>query len=181
MIAGKILEIIRQTPGSENIMLIGGLARNQVVIDYLKDKVKNLVVPVEAPYFEALGAALWALDHETVPLPERSNLFKKAGNTFSYLTNLRDFQNKVEFKELERGTAGAGDRCILGLDVGSTTTKAVLVRINDSKILVSEYLRTNGNPVEASRACITSLYDQLGTLADQIEITGVGVTGSGGK
>ncbi len=179
MIAGKILEIIRQTPGSEKIMLIGGLARNGVVIDYLKDKIQDLVVPAEASYFEALGAAVWALEHETVPFSGGNRIFHGGGNTFTSHACLRNFQDRVEFKELKRGQARPGDRCLLGLDVGSTTTKAVLVRMEDDLILASVYLRTNGNPVEASRACLTSLYDQLGSLAEDVAIAGVGVTGSG--
>jgi predicted CoA-substrate-specific enzyme activase len=179
MIAGKILEVVRQIPGSERIMIIGGLTRNQVVIDYLHGKISELIVPEEASYFEALGAAVWALEHETMPFPESRNIFKEIGHTFSYLAPLRNYQELVEFKTLERGIVCAGDRCLLGLDVGSTTTKAVLVRMSDDKILSSVYLRTNGNPVEASRACFTSLYDQLGQLADRIVIAGVGVTGSG--
>ncbi len=179
MIAGKILEVIRQTPGSRRIMLIGGLARNQVVIDYLKGKIEELQVPREAPYFEALGAAVWALQNETMPVAVGRKIFKDVGHSFTYLTPLRNFQERVEFKELDRGEARAGDHCLLGLDVGSTTTKAVLVRMADDKILNSIYLRTNGNPVEASRACFTSLHEQLGNLADKIAIRGVGVTGSG--
>lgn len=179
MIAGKILEVVRQIPGSERIMIIGGLTRNQVVIDYLHGRITELVVPEEASYFEALGAAVWALEHETLPFPKSRQAFKEIGHTFSYLAPLRNYDELVEFKTLERGSACSGDRCLLGLDVGSTTTKAVLVRMSDDKILNSVYLRTNGNPVEASRACFTALYEQLGELADQIVVTGVGVTGSG--
>ncbi|MDO8721872.1 MAG: acyl-CoA dehydratase activase [Syntrophales bacterium] len=179
MIAGKILEILRQTPSSKKIMIIGGLARNRVVMDCLTDKMSGLVVPEEAFYFEALGAAVWALDHETAPFPGENKIFKGRGKTFSYLLPLNDFQSMVEFMTMERGAVREGDRCILGLDVGSTTTKAVLMRMDDRRILTSVYLRTNGNPVEASRACFASLYDQLGMLAEKIEIVGIGVTGSG--
>ncbi|MDP2725480.1 MAG: BadF/BadG/BcrA/BcrD ATPase family protein, partial [Syntrophales bacterium] len=179
MIAGKILEILRQTPSSKKIMIIGGLARNRVVMDCLTDKISGLVVPEQAFYFEALGAAVWALDHETAPFPGEKKIFKGKSKTFSHLLPLNDFQPMVEFRTMERGAVREGDRCILGLDVGSTTTKAVLMRVDDRRILTSVYLRTNGNPVEASRACFASLYDQLGMLAEKIEIVGVGVTGSG--
>ena len=47
----------------------------------------------------------------------------------------------------------AGDRCVLGIDVGSTTTKAVLMRTADRAVVSSIYLRTAGDPVGASRAC----------------------------
>ncbi len=179
MIAGKIIEVTSQTPGREKVMVIGGMAQNQAVIDHLRGKIKEVVVPREAHYFEALGAAVWALEHETIALPIPNRIFKEIGHTFSAHVPLRTFQAMVEFKELERGTVRPGDRCLLGLDVGSTTTKAVLVRMNDDLILKSVYLRTNGNPVEASRSCFVSLYEQLEGLAEKIEIAGIGVTGSG--
>ncbi len=68
------------------------------------------------------------------------------------------------------------DECILGLDVGSTTTKAVLLRKNDNLILASEYLRTNGDPIHASIECYKSLRNQIDL---RLKITGLGVTGSG--
>lgn len=50
-------------------MIIGGTAQNPLMIDYLQKEIKNLIIPEEAPYFEAFGSALWALDHETVTVP----------------------------------------------------------------------------------------------------------------
>ena len=85
----------------------------------------------------------------------------------------------VSFKTATRGIPKAGDVCIVGLDVGSTTTKAVLLRRTDNLILATDYLRTNGDPVRAARACYSSLLQQLGETADQISIIGLGVTGSG--
>ncbi|MFZ3115745.1 MAG: acyl-CoA dehydratase activase [Syntrophales bacterium] len=179
MIAGKIMEVVTQTPDRERVMMIGGMTQNRVLVDYLKNKVKELIVPDEACYFEALGAALWAMENETIPLPEKNSIIKEARHNFSSLRPLYDFRDLVEFKTMERGEAAAGDLCLLGLDVGSTTTKAVLMRMADNRILKSIYLRTNGNPVAAARACFTSLYDQLGDLAERMDIIGLGVTGSG--
>ena len=180
MMAGKILEIIKQIPRN-NIMVIGGCAQNSVMNDYLKKEIENLVVPDEAPYFEALGSALWALNHETAPFPGTEKLFKKGKTSFAYLPPLKDFESMVEFKTAARGKVHKGDRCIIGLDAGSTTTKAILLKIKDDKILASVYLRTSGDPVQASRNCYASLVDQLGDLSDSIHIVGLGVTGSGRK
>ncbi|MFW5906260.1 MAG: acyl-CoA dehydratase activase-related protein, partial [Desulfobia sp.] len=82
----------------------------------------------------------------------------------------------VDFKEHPRGKATAGDQTILGLDVGSTTTKGVIMRRRDKAILAADYLRTNGDPVGASRRVYESLADQLQV---PITIEGLGVTGSG--
>jgi predicted CoA-substrate-specific enzyme activase len=178
MMAGKILEILKKGP-RQDLLMIGGTSQNAALIDHLKKEIRNLHVPLEAPYFEALGAALWALDHETMELPSADRLFTQEGHSFSFLPALKDSQCNVDFKSSERGSAGPGDRCIVGLDVGSTTTKAVLLRIPDDRILASVYLRTNGDPVQASRACYEELLSQIGPLSDQIGIMGLGVTGSG--
>ena len=180
MMAGKVLEILKQIP-KNNIMIIGGCAQNSVMINYLEKEIVNLVVPDEAPYFEALGCALWALNHKTKSFPGTEKLFKKGKTSFAYLPPLKNFESMVDFKTASRGKAHKDDRCIIGLDAGSTTTKAILLRIKDNKILASVYLRTNGDPVQASRNCYASLIDQLGDLSDDIYIAGLGVTGSGRK
>ncbi len=178
MMAGKIVEILHQVP-RRDIMVIGGTARNDVVMDLLRQEIKNLQVPDEAPYFEALGAALWALENETAPFPGAGSLFRDEESSFTTLQPLVDFRDRVEFKTSRRGEARAGERLILGLDVGSTTTKAVLMRDIDHAIVASVYLRTDGDPVRASRECYRALIDQLGPLAEQVQIEGLGVTGSG--
>jgi len=180
MMAGKILEILKQIP-KKDIMIIGGCAQNSVMINYLEKEITNLVVPDEAPYFEALGCALWALNHETKPFLGAENLFKKGKTSFAYLPPLKDFESMVEFKTASRGKVHKDDRCIIGLDAGSTTTKAVLLRIKDNKTLASVYLRTSGDPVQASRNCYAGLIDKLGDFSDSIFIAGLGVTGSGRK
>ncbi len=178
MMAGKILEILKQLP-KRDMLIIGGAARNPLMIKSLKKEIENLKVPKEAAYFEAFGAALWALKRETLPLPPVKDIFKDKVSSFSFLPPLESFREMVDFKTVPRGLPREGDRCILGLDVGSTTTKAVLLRISDDRILKSVYLRTGGDPVGASRACYGSLLEKLGPLADDIRIIGLGVTGSG--
>ncbi|HPE54534.1 MAG TPA: acyl-CoA dehydratase activase-related protein, partial [Mesotoga prima] len=71
-----------------------------------------------------------------------------------------------------------GDSCILGVDVGSTTTKAVFMRARDNAILASSYLRTMGDPINATRQCLDEICNSLDV---PIEIIGLGVTGSGRK
>ena len=95
---------------------------------------------------------------------------------FSRHLPLKDALSRVRFMEPIRDKARDGDDCILGLDVGSTTTKAVLVRRSDRAILAGIYLRTNGDPVGASRKCYEGIASQIDV---PINITGLGVTGSG--
>ena len=180
MMADKILELLKRVE-RRNIMLTGGTAQNRMMVEYLKREIPGLVIPAAASYFEALGAALRALDGETLPFPGMDALFSDNSAAFETLPPLNDAAGAVTFKSLSRGIPAAGDRCILGLDVGSTTTKAVLVRRNDHAMLASVYLRTSGDPVGASRRCYRAIADRIGARIDpgQMAIDGLGVCGSG--
>lgn len=178
MMAGKILEILRQTP-KKNIMVVGGTSRNGIMVEYLREEIENLIVPEEAPYFEALGAGLWALENETLPVYDGERIFRSKDSSFSYLPPLREAMGLVEFKTAVDASPRERESCILGLDVGSTTTKAVLMRVSDSAVIASVYLRTNGDPVGASRACYADLLEKLESACCRADIVGLGVTGSG--
>jgi predicted CoA-substrate-specific enzyme activase len=178
MMSEKVLELLKNTP-KEKIMMVGGTTRVEVMVDHLRNEIEELVVPEEALYFEALGAALWALENPTRRYEGTARLFSSTMSQFDYHPPLKEAVGRVTFAEMERGVAAEGDHCVLGLDVGSTTTKAVLLRESDLTIIASEYLRTNGDPVSASRACYRALRDRLdGT---DIIVRGLGVTGSGRK
>jgi predicted CoA-substrate-specific enzyme activase len=173
MISQKITELLAKTP-HEKVLVVGGTAQNKVVIDHIKKEIPSVVVPEEAPYFEALGAAVAAFDRGA---KLSGDLFHGEHSGFSFLPALDTYASLVTFNTIEFGKARVGDVCLIGLDVGSTTTKAVLLRRADHKILASIYLRTNGNPVEASRQCYRAIRDQIAGTG--VEIEGLGVTGSG--
>lgn len=177
MMAAKILELLKKCR-SRKFLLIGGVAKNAVMVDFIKKESgrdREIKVAEEAIYFEAFGAAVWALDNGVVNFDNPDSLCKKS-SAFTFLPALRDFADKVVFKTIAKDRAQQGDRSIVGLDVGSTTTKAVVLRQADNAILASVYLRTNGDPVKAARECYRVLADSVdGTVI----VEGVGVTGSG--
>ncbi|MCA1960649.1 MAG: acyl-CoA dehydratase activase [Desulfomonile sp.] len=175
MMAGKVVELLKKLP-KKSVMLVGGSSRNKTMIHYLRKEIEDLYIPDEAPVFEAIGAGLWALENTTVPYKGPDHIFQRKGSAFGYLRPLEEFRNIVHFKDRPRGKAEAGDRTILGLDVGSTTTKGVIMRCRDKAILAADYLRTDGDPVGASRRVYASLAQQI---LVPIEIVGLGVTGSG--
>jgi predicted CoA-substrate-specific enzyme activase len=180
MMADRILALLNRVP-RKSIMITGGTVHNQMMKRYLGQEIEGLIVPEAADCFEAVGAALWALSHDTKPLPEKEKLFVANRTSFPPLDPLANFNEEVVFKEMTKGDIASGDVCILGLDVGSTTTKAVLMRERDDAILASVYLRTNGDPVGASRQCYTALLSQVSECLDPslISIVGLGVCGSG--
>lgn len=174
MIAQKIIELTSKVP-RRNAILIGGLSQNLAMLRFLENHFDNLIIPKEALYFEALGSALHAQKNGKYKV-SRNYFFKENKSSFSFLKPLKDFISYVEFKDIKRGSLNPYDECIIGLDVGSTTTKAVLLRINDDSILASKYLRTNGDPINASIECYKSLKEQIKL---PVQIVGIGVTGSG--
>ncbi|MGM0453276.1 MAG: acyl-CoA dehydratase activase, partial [Thermodesulfobacteriota bacterium] len=180
MMADKILELLKNID-KEQIMMVGGSARNRMMVDYLKQSLPDLHAPAAAPYFEALGAALWAVEHETTAFPGIDRLFVEGAASFDTLPALQAYQHQVTFKSMNHGDVRAGDVCILGLDVGSTTTKAVLLRQSDNAMVASVYLYTHGDPIAASRACYQALIEQIRERIDPqtLSITGLGVCGSG--
>lgn len=65
--------------------------------------------------------------------------------------------------------------CYLGIDVGSISTKGVIIDENN-RIIHSSYLWTEGNPMGAVKRVINNLKKSL--KVEDIRIVGVGVTGS---
>ncbi|HPQ45156.1 MAG TPA: acyl-CoA dehydratase activase, partial [Syntrophales bacterium] len=180
MMADKILQLLKRVK-KDRVMLIGGTVSNRQMVRYLQEEIDHLIIPAEAICFEALGAALYASDHPTRPYTGYETLFLSEERRFDSLPTLCSSEDLVQFKTLLKEEITAGDTCILGLDVGSTTTKAVLIRSSDNAILESVYLRTNGDPVGASRKCYSELLKMIAKKIDPgtIRITGLGVCGSG--
>lgn len=67
--------------------------------------------------------------------------------------------------------------CYLGIDIGSISTKGVIIDDNN-KIIVSEYIWTEGNPVNAVKRLINILKNKLDK---KYKIKGIGTTGSARK
>ena len=67
--------------------------------------------------------------------------------------------------------------CYLGVDIGSISTKGVIIDENN-KIITSSYIWTEGNPVLAVKKLINILRDKLDK---NVVIKGIGTTGSARK
>ena len=216
MIAEKIEELIREKNDGK-IILVGGVTKNKVVMDFIKQNNHNIFIPEESEYFEALGAALYAcnsLNDNTFAIVNNAannflsvknsdiikndfaknnfleknnfeknidleNLFKNTPSSFSFQKPLKQFEGKVTFKATSKRKAEQNEECILGLDVGSTTTKAVIISKETNDILSSVYLYTNGNPIKAAKQCYQTLLEDLLVENLSIKIVGIGTTGSG--
>ncbi len=176
MMAVKITELLHSVK-EKNLIFTGGISKIKPIVQYVTNSVDSIKIPKESGYFEAYGAALWALENETEKFPGLKKLIYEGKTSFDFLAPIYEKKDLVEFKTLTKSKAKDGDICILGVDIGSTTTKAVLINKEDDSILASVYLRTEGNPIGAAKKCYEAIIEQVGDK--KIKIVGLGTTGSG--
>lgn len=67
-------------------------------------------------------------------------------------------------------------RCFLGIDGGSTSTKAVLIS-EDKELLCKAYQLSGGNPIQDTIEVVDSLRRQVESSGAGIDVLGVGTTG----
>jgi predicted CoA-substrate-specific enzyme activase len=175
MMADKVVELSEKNRHGR-VLAVGGVTNNPVIVGLLRERIPSLDVPQHAETFEALGAAFYALERKIGWKCDKSSLFRRTKPLFDRLPPIRTGAPLVRFEERRPAIVVDGDECIVGLDVGSTTTKAVALRIRDDAVLASVYLRTTGDPVRASRECYRELAARLG---DSAKIIAIGTTGSG--
>ncbi len=163
------------------VMLAGGVTQNRHLLRFLKERMPEVefIVPEQAPYFEAYGAALMAAKSGS-PLPPFEELFKSSQIQFKRFKSLQTAEGKVTYLPSQKTRVLAGREYILGVDGGSTTTKACLIDIETSEITASFYGRTHGDPVKALKNCIMEIKKQIrDDIGDEkISITLAATTGS---
>jgi predicted CoA-substrate-specific enzyme activase len=183
VMAGKVLEFLAKARvETGTVVMVGGSARNPHLVQAVREGLPRaqLVVPVQAPYLEAFGAALLAQERGT-PLPAFAALIGDGEVAYARTRPLSEAASLVTFHPSRRGTARAGARYVLGIDGGSTTTKVVLVDTTSREMVASHYGRTLGDPVSALRLCLTEVMGQLTAQVggeDAVEIVLAATTGS---
>ena len=137
----------------------------------LKDH--EMVVPGNAEVYVAIGAALASKKQkQDISFKELLNKIKSDKKNFVFETahleplffdeeEYRHFQKrhacqKVKRKELDDHKG----ECFLGLDVGSTTSKAVLID-QDGNLLYSCYGNNEGSPLDSAAKMLRALYSHL--------------------
>jgi predicted CoA-substrate-specific enzyme activase len=183
VMAVKVVDFLKRAKiNSGRVVLTGGIALNRHIIRFIREKAPGIefIIPDSAPYFEALGAALLAPDTGS-PLPPLDRLLKPNEIRFGTLGALRDWRGKVKTFDQSEGKVRPGREYILGVDGGSTTTKACLVDAETDEIVASHYGRTHGDPVKALKECLGIIRDKIEADAGPspgIRISLVAATGS---
>lgn len=168
---------LRKGVYEEPVYFVGGVASNAAILKAIKTvlSVKNgypvqITVPEDYFYIEALGSALLSkgIHAKVTMIPEteaRQRYF-----TMPKLTNSPMPPNDA--------SQVINNKCkgYLGIDIGSTSTKAVIIDESGKEILAKNYLMTAGRPVDAVKLVFRNLQS---AGADMVTIAAVGVTGSG--
>jgi len=134
-------------------------------------------VAEQAGVFEALGVLSYAGRKATGgPFPaDPEDLVRATRARIGRLRPAREGSGSVvRLDEPEPGRTGPAEATVLGLDLGSTGSKAAVLDAADGAVLACVYRRTEGNPVEAAQALIAETCEMvLGP------VVAVGLTGSG--
>jgi predicted CoA-substrate-specific enzyme activase len=158
-----------------------------------KDPKDLIQVPKNAQYFAALGCVRFALDEdphigvyagceklEWYMNVGRTEEKKKKGGMGLYKTEdeLAAFKERYKPGKFvpRRFQPGEHVRAFMGIDGGSTSTKAVLIG-EEGDVMVKCYQLSKGNPLEDTMEMFANLRKQVESQGATVELLGVGSTG----
>lgn len=148
---------------------------------------EQVICPENSQLFVAKGAALTAQEQQSISFEVlRKRIPLIANNVVHEVERLeplfineeeyvafkeRHNKNKVKCADLKTHT----DKCFLGLDAGSTTTKAALIN-EKGELLYSYYGSNEGSPLKSSIKVLKQLYNSLpeGAFIANAAVTGYG-------
>ncbi len=163
--------------------------------DYPKDiPIEELIfVPNNSQYYAAFGAVLYGL-HED----EHVGVIDGTAGLYEYMTNgrkarlgesagpplskseaeLEEFRALYKIPKFVGATFEPGQevKAVIGLDGGSTSSKAVLVD-EDGKILAKAYQLSKGNPIVDTKELLAQLRDNVESQGAKLTVIGFGATG----
>ncbi|PKN45619.1 MAG: activase, partial [Deltaproteobacteria bacterium HGW-Deltaproteobacteria-20] len=138
VMADKVAEfLIKAKLARGQVVVIGGVTRNRHLVDFIRKGNPNIdfVVPEQAPYFEAFGAAHLARA-QGKNLPSRESLVRPGATlTFKTFAPLSESADRVVHAPSRRAPFDPEAEYILGVDGGSTTTKVALVNASTLEIV----------------------------------------------
>ncbi len=163
VMAVKVADFLKRAKVDEGrVLLTGGVTLNRHIVRFIRQKAPSIefIVPQAAAHFEAYGAAVLAAS-QGAPLPSMERLLKPSGLRFDTLGPLEAWRHRLRVFERGQARPRSGGRYLLGVDGGSTTTKACLVDEESDEIAASHYGRTHGDPVKALKECLASIKSQV--------------------
>jgi len=185
------------------LILAGGVSMNSAVVKHFRNLLQaEPIIGEHSHLYGAIGAALLYLE-ETDPSPlgakawEELFILEKKEKTYGYpplqltLSSYPEFFTAASYlyktgnnhaaievdiyKPLQKKQA-----VYLGMDIGSTSTKAVLIN-SRNEVLIGLYTQTAGQPVTAVQALFGAIDNISQKHSCEFIFDGVGATGSGRK
>ena len=162
------------------VIFIGGLSLNELQVKAFKEYFPKLIVPPSSTSIGALGVALQAL-HLRKEGQVDINALKNSAYTDEIevpgapVLELKQTAFVEPEKVLPRSFCKEPEKCYLGIDIGSTTSKYALMN-EEREIIHKSYVPTQGKPIEVCQSLLKNLRNDL---EDRIEIVGTATTGSG--
>ncbi|MBN1351194.1 CoA activase [candidate division KSB1 bacterium] len=184
------------------IAVIGGVSKNQKVMHYLSELIGYpVMIPESALIAGAIGSALYAMKNQSgssectfspdhILRTETSAKHYFFSPLASELSVFPDFDSHSHYlaENVEVDIYALPDRgsripVYMGVDIGSTSTKALIMEASETsqRILLGLYTRTMGQPVNATQSLFKALADIEAEHGIEFEFIGVGTTGSGRK
>ena len=132
---------------------------------------EHTIAPENSHLFAAMGSAMNADKNVTVSLTalqrrmeEKITMDFEVARMEPLFASQEDYDNFLERQSINNvatsDLATYEGNCYLGIDAGSTTTKAALVG-EDGSLLYSFYSNNNGNPLATSIRAIQEIYAQM--------------------
>ena len=180
-VARNVASLLSRVRIDGPVYLIGGGAGLVTFVRAFQNLAGNTVhVASDPQLFEALGAAMLAADQcrgeDITKLPEDPNkLIVPRQKRFGIHPPAKLSASKVTYQEaLEVNEDPATTPTVLGLDLGSTGSKAVLTSVRTGQLLLDVYDRTRGNPVDATSRLLEAILKQTKPDVRAIALTGSG-------
>lgn len=160
--ASKVIALLdKARRETRRVLLIGGVTQNAAMIAALRERrpAIEFVVRPESAWFEAWGSALLVRDE-----PVHRRPLTSAPRSLDRLPPLGGYAAQVRVIAAPVAQVAPVGPLVLGIDAGSTTTKAVLLDPATRGLVGSHYTRTNGDPIAAIRKCLLVLRKESGNL-----------------
>ena len=188
------------------ILMTGGVSMNRSVVGHLQRIIgKEIEVHPLSPHLPVLGAAHLLLKEimggRTMPVMDMGKILAEQGEKVYFFEPLevneltlgdQESVSRSDYKpvvarhgglvqvDLYQNPADGNRKFYLGIDVGSTSTKSVLIDGAGSPV-AGFYTYTLGQPLRAVQALFESIHSLMTGHGIQPEILACGTTGSGRK